>query len=114
MNSGCSELNVIAETIPSSLSTETNVNTTLNTLLVSPKTELECVSNHNTTLSVGVSDIYSQLKCDCVNTSSTLSIEFTCVIGAPYLEINPTILWILPDLHMNSNDVYSNTHWFIN
>ena len=31
-------------------------------------------------------------------------------IQRPYLEINPTILWVYPDWSA-SNDVYSNTHW---
>lgn len=37
-----------------------------------------------------------------------------CEIGdAPYLEIDPTYLWIIPD-DLVSNDVYSNTTWNIN
>lgn len=31
-------------------------------------------------------------------------------IRLPYLEINPTILWVYPDWSAQ-NDVYSNTHW---
>jgi len=29
---------------------------------------------------------------------------------APYLEINPEIIWVYPDWSAQ-NDVYSNTHW---
>lgn len=34
-------------------------------------------------------------------------------IRTPYLEIEPTILWVYPDIE-NTNDVFSNTYWRIN
>lgn len=34
-------------------------------------------------------------------------------IKVPYLEIEPTILWVYPDWAV-SNNVLSNTHWRIN
>lgn len=34
-------------------------------------------------------------------------------IRTPYLEIEPTILWVYPDI-ANTNDVFSNTYWRVN
>lgn len=40
-----------------------------------------------------------------------LTASVVCEIGdAPYLEIEPTYLWIIPD-DLVTNDVYSNTSW---
>lgn len=45
---------------------------------------------------------------------AVLAAAVVCELGErPYLEIDPTYLWILPDLSA-SNDVYSNTHWNVN
>ena len=43
-------------------------------------------------------------------------IELICSVAIPeepYLEIEPTILWVYPDIE-NTNDVFSNTYWRIN
>ena len=43
-----------------------------------------------------------------------LHASVVCEIGdAPYLEIDPTYIWIIPD-DLVTNDVYSNTTWNIN
>lgn len=43
-----------------------------------------------------------------------LNASVVCEIGdRPYLEIEPTYLWIIPD-DLVTNDVYSNTSWNIN
>lgn len=43
-----------------------------------------------------------------------LRASVVCEIGdAPYLEIDPTYIWIIPD-DLVTNDVYSNTTWNIN
>jgi len=42
-----------------------------------------------------------------------LSMVCTPSIRAPYLEIEPTILWVYPDWE-RTNDVFSNTTWNIN
>lgn len=43
-----------------------------------------------------------------------LNASVVCEIGdAPYLEIDPTYIWIIPD-DLVTNDVYSNTTWNIN
>ena len=40
-----------------------------------------------------------------------LSASVVCELGQiPYLEIDPTYLWLLPDIDV-SNDVLSNTYW---
>lgn len=37
----------------------------------------------------------------------------SCDVGErPYLEIEPTVLWMLPDLSVD-NEVLSNTHWHV-
>ena len=42
-----------------------------------------------------------------------LTASVVCEIGEiPYLEIDPTYIWIIPD-ELSSNDVYSNTTWGI-
>ena len=33
-------------------------------------------------------------------------------IGSKYLEIEPTVIWVYPDMD-SINDVYSNTHWIV-
>ena len=38
------------------------------------------------------------------------SLICTTNIIAPYLEINPEIIWVYPDWSAH-NEVYSNTHW---
>ncbi len=43
-------------------------------------------------------------------------IELICSVNLPekpYLEIEPTVLWVYPDFE-NTNDVFSNTYWRIN
>ena len=44
----------------------------------------------------------------------TASFSMVCTpsIRTPYLEIEPTILWVYPDLE-RTNDVFSNTYWNI-
>lgn len=43
-----------------------------------------------------------------------LHASVVCEIGdAPYLDIEPTYIWIIPD-DLVTNDVYSNTTWNIN
>lgn len=45
---------------------------------------------------------------------ASLTASVVCEIGEiPYLEIDPTYIWIIPD-DLVSNDVYSNTTWGIN
>lgn len=42
---------------------------------------------------------------------AVLSASVVCEIGErPYLEIDPTYLWVIPDIEV-SNDVLSNTFW---
>ena len=45
-----------------------------------------------------------------VKVTAILSRVCDTSIRVPYLEIEPTVLWVYPDLE-NSNDVSSNTYW---
>lgn len=52
-----------------------------------------------------------------VRVGGDISVSFGLVcspnISGPYLNIEPTVLWVYPNLE-NTNDVYSNTEWEIN
>lgn len=49
-----------------------------------------------------------------IGEQARLHASVVCEIGdAPYLEIDPTYIWIIPD-DLVTNDVYSNTTWNIN
>lgn len=63
------------------------------------------------------------LRCSKMDTGVTVSLEREAIrarasmvctpsIRTPYLEIEPTILWVYPDLE-RTNDVFSNTYWNI-
>ena len=54
--------------------------------------------------------------CACIVPSSLqVQVSMVCTpdIGGYYLEIQPELIWVYPDLE-NYNQVFSNTEWFIN
>lgn len=48
-----------------------------------------------------------------VNSRLSVSVVLSCAINisAPYLEINPSLVWMFDNIA--DNDVYSNVHWFV-
>jgi len=45
--------------------------------------------------------------------TATLARVCDASVRTPYLDIDPTLLWIYPDIE-SSNDVISNTFWHVN
>ena len=56
-------------------------------------------------------------RVDVVGVDSKLSVSIAMVcspdVGGFYLEIEPEMIWVYPDIE-NYNNVYSNTSWIIN
>ena len=50
---------------------------------------------------------------DVTDMAASLSEVCTTNIRPPYLEINPVIIWVYPDVETD-NDVLSNTRWNVN
>lgn len=50
---------------------------------------------------------------DVTDMTASLSEVCTTNIRPPYLEINPVIIWVYPDVETD-NDVLSNTRWNVN
>lgn len=65
-------------------------------------------------LEYGLTRLVCRNSCLLDRVESNIKCEFERVyeeVGeAKYLEIEPTVLWVYPDIE-SMNDVYSNTHW---
>lgn len=76
-------------------------------LIVSAKSDLFTQVDYKRALSLA-------RACNC-NVPIFVKINEFCgqFVPAPYLEIEPELLWIYPDFEVENN-VYSNTDWYIN